>query len=107
MTNSAIQRFIWALGRLWLLVALSGLAQAGRLGRAAQEQDRPLPDLKEFLNESRKKLRYDRDLLSPYTFREKDTERQLDKNGRITKTKVEVADIFPSPGPEGALVTLA
>jgi len=99
MINSAIKRFIWTLG-VWWLVALSGLPQAGR----AQEQDRPLPDLKEFVNESRKKLRYDRALLSQYTFREKNTERQLDKNGRVTKTKIEVADIFPSPGPEGTYV---
>ena len=68
MINSAIKRFIWTLG-VWWLVALSGLPQAGR----AQEQDRPLPDLKEFVNESRKKLRYDRALLSQYTFREKNT----------------------------------
>ena len=59
-------------------------------------QDKPLPDLEPFLKELRKTLHSDRVLLSQYTYLQKSTENSLDKTGRVTKTEVEISQIYPS-----------
>jgi len=66
------------------------------LGVAVPAQDRPLPDLESFLKELRKTLHTDRVLLSQYTYLDKRTEHSLDKKGRVTKTEVEVREMYPS-----------
>jgi hypothetical protein len=72
-----------------VFVAVFGLA-------LAHAQDKPLPDLESFLRDVRKTLRSDRVLLSQYTYVEKNTENRLDKQGRVTKTEVEVREVYPS-----------
>jgi hypothetical protein len=71
-----------------LVIAL-GLAQP-------QAQGRPLPDVDSVLKGLRKTLHSDRVLLSQYTYIEKNTEKNLDKKGRVTKTEVEVSEVYPS-----------
>ncbi|HKD11273.1 MAG TPA: hypothetical protein VKE50_04320, partial [Thermoanaerobaculia bacterium] len=45
---------------------------------AAQEPERPLPDLRTFLDEVRARLHSDEFLLDQYTFTERHTEQQFD-----------------------------
>lgn len=58
-------------------------------------QELPLPELEPFLQEARKKLVSDRLLLSQYTFAEKHTTHQLDKQGRVKKTDVRIYEVYP------------
>jgi hypothetical protein len=59
-------------------------------------QEKPLPDLESLLQGLRKTLHSDRVLLSQYTYVQKNTEKRLDKSGRVTKTEVEVFEMYPS-----------
>jgi hypothetical protein len=81
--------------RAGTLVAYAALVVVG-LGVAAHAQEKPLPDLESFLRELRKTLHTDRVLLSQYTYLEKRTENNLDKKGRVTKTEVEVREMYPA-----------
>jgi hypothetical protein len=65
----------------------------------AQEPEKPLPELQPFLKEIRKNLRSDRRLLGQYTYLEKMTERQLEKNGTVKKTEGQVFEVYPSLEP--------
>jgi hypothetical protein len=56
----------------------------------------PLPEIRPFLKEVRRHLRSDEELLSQYTFTEKLTEHRLDSKGQVTKTKLEVYEVYPS-----------
>jgi hypothetical protein len=56
----------------------------------------PLPEIRPFLKEVRRHLRSDEALLAQYTFMEKLTEHRLDAKGRITKTKSEIYEVYPS-----------
>ncbi len=69
----------------------------GMLGlRLVHAQEKPLPDLDTLLKELRKTLHSDRVLLSQYTYVEKSTENSLDKKGQVTKSEVEVREVYPS-----------
>ena len=81
--------------RAGTLVAYAAFVVLG-LGVAVHAQEKPLPDLESFLKELRKTLHTDRVLLSQYTYLEKRTENNLDKKGRVTKTEVEVREMYPS-----------
>jgi hypothetical protein len=59
-------------------------------------QEKPLPDLESLLKGLRKTLHSDRVLLSQYTYAQKNTEKRLDKSGRVSKTEVEVFEMYPS-----------
>ena len=59
-------------------------------------QEKPLPDLGPLLKDLRKTLHSDRVLLSQYTYVEKNTENRLDKSGHITKTEIEILEMYPS-----------
>jgi len=59
-------------------------------------QEKPLPDLDSVLKGLRKTLHTDRVLLSQYTYIEKSTQKNLDKKGAVTKTEVEVSEVYPS-----------
>src|SRR6476469_2217967 len=59
-------------------------------------QEKPLPDLESLLQGLRKTLHSDRVLLSQYTYVQKNTEKRLDKSGLVTKTEVEVFEMYPS-----------
>lgn len=69
--------------------------------RAASDRDdaRPLPDARAFLEEVRQNLRSDDALLEQYTFTEKRTEKRLDGDGRVKKTKRETFEVYPSSEP--------
>lgn len=64
---------------------------------ASAADDKPLPDLKTFLPQIRKKLQPDWVLLSQYTYTSTTTVRHLEKDGRVKKTDVEVHEVFPLP----------
>jgi hypothetical protein len=66
---------------------------------AAQEAQRPLPDLHQFLSEVRERLHSDEFLLDQYTFTERHTENRLDANGKISKSTSAVYEVYPSPEP--------
>lgn len=59
-----------------------------------QEQPRPLPDLKYFLEEFRKTLHSDRALLSQYTYTRKETQVTLDGKGKAKKTEINVYQVI-------------
>jgi len=74
-----------------IAVAIAGLAQA---------QEPPLPDAKQFLAESMRRLRSNDLLRSRYTFTEEETRYTYDASGRVVKTQHRVYDIQPSFEPE-------
>jgi len=59
-----------------------------------QAQEKPLPDLPNFISEFRKTLHSDDTLLSQYTYTEKEISNTLDSNGKIKKSEVNVYQIF-------------
>jgi hypothetical protein len=61
----------------------------------AQEQPKPLPEIKPFLAELRKTLHTDSHLLGQYTYTEKQTMTQLDSKGTPKTTEVNVFEVFP------------
>ncbi len=68
---------------------------------AASDRDdaRPLPDARVFLEEVRQNLQSDDALLEQYTFTETRTEKRLDGDGRVKKTKRETFEVYPSSEP--------
>ncbi len=64
--------------------------------RPPQESAKPLPDLGQFLKEVRAHLHSDRILFSQYTFTQKQTNIELDKDGKVKKTVVRVFEVYPS-----------
>jgi hypothetical protein len=63
-------------------------------------QERPLPDLEPFLSQARSHLRTDRQLLSQYTFRERETELRLTKFGKLTTGPMKVYEVYPGLDPD-------
>ena len=74
----------------------SSLAIAG----IAHSQEPPLPDAKQFLAESMRRLRSNDLLRSRYTFTEEETRYTYDSSGRVVKTQHRVYEIHPSFEPE-------
>ena len=67
-----------------------------------QDQQKPLPELKPFLEELRKTLHTDGLLLSQYTYTDELTEIELDSKGKAKKTELSAFQVFPgSPGHVG------
>src|SRR6516162_6503894 len=62
-----------------------------------QDQQKPLPELKPFLEELRKTLHTDGLLLSQYTYTDKLTEIELDSKGKAKKTEVSAFRSFQDP----------
>ena len=62
-------------------------------------QDRPLPDVREFLDHVRENLRSDGTLLAEYTFTETSSEARLDSSGGVKKVKTSVYQVYPSDAP--------
>jgi hypothetical protein len=77
-------------------VALIALTLAG----SAQSQQPPLPDAKQFLAESMRRLRSNDLLRSRYTFTEEETRYTYDSSGSVVKTQHRVYEIQPSFEPE-------
>jgi hypothetical protein len=63
-------------------------------------QDRPLPELQTFLAQARQHLRTDPQLLSQYTFRQRETELHLTKFGKLTTGPVKVYEVYPAANPD-------
>jgi hypothetical protein len=62
-------------------------------------QERPLPDLKVFMPEVKKRLQTDQSLQSSYSYVETRRERKLDGGGRVTSESVKVFENYPGlPG---------
>ena len=74
-----------------IALAIAGLAHA---------QEPPLPDAKQFLAESMRRLRSNDLLRSRYTFTEEETRYTYDSSGRVVKTQHRVYEIRPSFEPE-------
>jgi hypothetical protein len=58
-----------------------------------------LPETRAFLEEVRRNLRSDHALLEDYTFSEEFTERRLDGDGAVKKTKTRLYEVYPSLQP--------
>jgi hypothetical protein len=88
----------WGSGRS--LVGLVVLLAAGASVPAlSQQPERPLPDVRTFLDEVRARLHSDEFLLDQYTFTERHTEHRLDGQGNVRKTYSAVYEVYPSPEP--------
>ncbi len=64
------------------------------LAFCSQAPDKPLPELKSFLEEFRKTLQRDSKLLSQYTYTEKETEITLDSKGKTKKSETNVYQVI-------------
>jgi len=74
---------------IWLLLALAG-----------QDDVKPLPELKPFLDDVRKNLHTNNLLLSEYTYTEKETRTELDSAGKPKNTDVKVYQVLRGPDPQ-------
>jgi hypothetical protein len=85
-----LRRFALLLATLWL-TPLPAPAQL--------EPERPLPDVRAFLDEVRQNLHSDEYLLEQYTFTERRIERRFDAKGGVKKETHEVCEVYPSARP--------
>jgi hypothetical protein len=76
------------------------IALLGVTALPAAAQERPLPDSAQFLAQARAHLRTDRQLLSQYTFRERQAEIHLSKLGKLSTGPVHVYEVYPGLDPE-------
>ena len=58
----------------------------------------PLPDSHTFISEFRKTLRSDQELLRDYAFSEKQSQTEMDRNGKPKITEVKVYEVYPDRG---------
>jgi len=63
-------------------------------------QDRPLPASEPFLSQVRAHLQTDRQLLSQYTFHEREAEIHLSKLGKLTTGQVKTYEVYPGLDPD-------
>jgi hypothetical protein len=84
-------------GKLIRLIILALLSAAIEQATA---QERPLPDAERFLAQARAHLKTDRQLLSQYTFRERETKIHLSKFGTLTTGPVQVFEVYPGLEPD-------
>ena len=66
----------------------------------ATAQDRPLPNAELFLAQARAHLQTDRQLLSQYTFLERETKIHLSKFGTLTTGPVQLFQVYPGLEPD-------
>ena len=84
---------LFALG-LGVMLSPASPAPAGDEAAAV-----PALDVRAFLGEVRARLHSDDYLLEQYTFTERQTERQLDAKGNVTKITSALYEVYPSPEP--------
>ena len=72
---------------------------AGAVLAGDENAPAPLPDLNTFLGEVRDRLHTDDYLLDQYTFLEKQTEKQLESDGRVKNVSTSLYEVYPSPEP--------
>ena len=63
-------------------------------------QERPLPDAEPFLAKARAHLQTDRQLLSQYTYKERQTKIHLSRFGALTTGPVQVFEVYPGIEPD-------
>jgi hypothetical protein len=80
--------------RFSILVLLAVAAATPVVGRAAD--DRPLPDLRSFGVEVRKRALTDRELQAQYTFIERREEINVSKLGKVSPGPVKTYEVYPS-----------
>src|SRR5215216_6459349 len=81
--------------RSWVLAISFVLAGIG----AGFAQERPLPELKAFLDKARTRLQTDNERQSAYIYVETQRERKLDGAGRTRSESVKVVESYPAlPG---------
>jgi hypothetical protein len=76
------------------------IATAAALGLVAPAQEPPLPDPQAFLAESLKRLRSNDLVRSRYTYQEQETRYSYGPDGQVTRTRVRLYEVVPSPEPE-------
>jgi hypothetical protein len=86
-----------ASGKLIRLITAVLLSVAVEQGTA---QERPLPDAEPFLTQARAHLKTDRQLLSQYTYLERQTKIHLSKFGTLTTGPVQVFEVYPGLEPD-------
>jgi len=74
-----------------LLLAIAG---------AGHTQELPLPDPQAFLAESLSRLRSNDLVRSGYTYQEQETRYSRGPDGKVTRTRVRIYEVVPSPEPE-------
>jgi hypothetical protein len=84
------------LGWCALLQTLLSLSILQARPQSPAQDDKPLPELQDFLKGVRSHLHSDRLLLNQYTYTEKDVVRALDKKGKIQSSHELVCEIYPS-----------
>jgi hypothetical protein len=94
MSRSFSRSLLSLLAFSGLLVFAAAAARAGDEPLAA-----PLPDARAFLDEVRERIHTDDFLLDQYTFTEKQTERRLDGDGKVTKITSASYEVYPSAEP--------
>src|SRR5471032_1931890 len=62
-------------------------------------QDRPLPEREPFLALARARLQTDRQLLSQYTYHQREAEIRLSKLGKLTTGPVKLYEVYPGLDP--------
>jgi hypothetical protein len=82
-----------------LISLLTAVLVSAAVGHAAAQQ-RPLPDPETFLAQARVHLKTDRQLLSQYTFLERETKIGLSKFGKVTTGPVQLFQVYPGLEPD-------
>src|SRR5216683_424975 len=87
---------------LCVLLALVVATPVGAVSpiRTQHDQTRPLPDSASFIAQARAHLKTDRELLSHYTFHERQAEIHLTKLGKLTTGAVKVYELYPGLDPD-------
>jgi hypothetical protein len=82
------------------LIRLIGVILLSVAVERATGQERPLPDAEIFLAQARAHLQTDRQLLTQYTFLERETKIHLSKFGTVTTGPVQVFEVYPGLEPD-------
>ncbi len=80
----------------WVAVAVVGvLGPDFLLSAQPQTPEPPLPDFNRFVAEVKSRLRMDQTVLKNYTYQQRNTQKRLDKNGRVKKIDTSLYEVFP------------
>jgi hypothetical protein len=85
--------------RLFPITCALAILSGPRADAQEAPVEKPLPDVRTFLNDVQERLHSDELLLSQYTFLEKHVEKELDARGEVKKTTSELYEVYPSLEP--------
>ncbi len=85
---------------LCLTLMVFGILAPPSLIANAQTQgpEPPLPDFNRFVAEVKSRLRIHQTLLKDYTYEQRNSQKHLDKNGRVKKSETRRYEVFPGDG---------